>query len=371
METLSEASFDQLLRHSDDICVSIYMTTTPANFREDKSRLRDLIQKSERKISILHGNTPIAAKLNEKLRSLLDQNLWTHQGKGLAYFLSPNYEETYFLPYEFDSYAAVDTSFHISPLLHLMERRQKFYVLALNQSQVKLYNCSYQGIKSVKVPGLPENATDALWYRQTEKLGERRQIPGAGSVHGEGDEAHQAGVWVTEFLQKVDQALAHYLKNSREHLLLAASSPMQALYRGICSYRYLLPNGIQANPQRTDVKKIHAESIKIMEKIYLKPAERAFNIFTEFDAKNSPKVTVDPADSLKAARNGKIDTLLISKTPVLAEGFGEELGSGNEVSNVFQNLIEAAVRETLLRGGRVYQANRLPHGAPVGAIFRY
>ena len=141
MDILKQKDLHQLINTSGEWCVSIYMPTHQfgREQQQDPIRFKNLLTKAEEKLLDSGLRRPEVQELMRPAESLLDdEDFWRHQSDGLAVFLSPNSSRTFRLPSKFDELVVVARNFQIKPLLPLLSKDGKFYILALSMNEVRL-----------------------------------------------------------------------------------------------------------------------------------------------------------------------------------------------------------------------------------------
>lgn len=177
---LTRSELEQLMRHTNDVCVSLFMPTNqvrPEKQQEDRIRLKNLLQQAKTQIMAFAPDlrTPSVEQLLEPAARLIENGrFWQYQSDGLAVFLSNTDEPAhqahiYRLPLTFETQVVVANRFIVKPLLPLFTGNGRFYILALSQNHVRLLQGTRDSIGEVEVPGLPANMAEALWLDDPEK----------------------------------------------------------------------------------------------------------------------------------------------------------------------------------------------------------
>lgn len=173
METLTRRDLDALLAAEGPHCVSLYMPThrTGREIREDGTRFSNVIRRAEEELRT-QGVKGI------QLRSVLDSLselhrdgvFWQNQSDGLALFFDgskgfegPGAERKLFrLPLAFQEQVVVGPRFHVLPLLPLLQGEGRFYILAVSQDSVRLFEGTRQSVHQIADDRLPKNMREAL-----------------------------------------------------------------------------------------------------------------------------------------------------------------------------------------------------------------
>ena len=142
MDTLKQTDLEELIETSGDWCISMYM---PAHRygreqQQDPIRFKNLIARAQEELLVSGIHQPEIRELMRPAENLLrDEGFWQHQSDGLAVFLSPDSFRTYRLLSRFDETVVIADNFQIKPLLHLLNKNERFYILALSLNEVRLF----------------------------------------------------------------------------------------------------------------------------------------------------------------------------------------------------------------------------------------
>ena len=172
MKALKREDLKELISEQKGICVSLYMHTHRAGSetQQDPIRLKNLLKEAEEGLIRAGLRTPEADGLLKPAKDLLlDGLFWKHQSDGLVIFLSQDFFRFYRVPAEFPDIAVVTGRFHLKPLLSYFSGDGRFYVLALSQNEVRLYDGSRFSLSGVDLEGMPRSLSDALRYDDPEK----------------------------------------------------------------------------------------------------------------------------------------------------------------------------------------------------------
>jgi hypothetical protein len=117
--------------------------------------------------------------------------------------------------------------FYVKPLLRAIAFPQAAFVLALAAGSVRLVEITRDGpALTVDVPGLPSDAASAAGKASLADRSPDRRIQGS-----EGQK-----VRLRQYARKVDQALRGVLTGLEPPLILAATGPLDNIYRSLSSY---------------------------------------------------------------------------------------------------------------------------------------
>lgn len=156
------------------LCISIFMPTHRMwpETQQDPIRLKNLLRIAEENLIRNGLRSPEAKKLLEPSQVfLIDTSFWRYQSDGLAIFLSSDVFQYYRLPLKFGEFAVVTHRFNIKPLLPLFNSDGHFFVLALSQNKIRLFQSTRYSISEMDLEKthVPTSISEALRYTEFEK----------------------------------------------------------------------------------------------------------------------------------------------------------------------------------------------------------
>jgi hypothetical protein len=158
MDVSSSADVKALSEERSGRHVSLYAPTHRAGpeTQQDPIRLENLVREAEEHLIAGGLRAPNAQELLAPAEKLVqDSLLWRHHSDGLAIFLSAETARHYRLPLGFDELLVVAESHHITPLLPLLSRDGRFYILAISRNEARLLQGTGYGVDEVDLEGVP------------------------------------------------------------------------------------------------------------------------------------------------------------------------------------------------------------------------
>lgn len=387
MNQLSHEDVTRLAGTQADPAVTIYMPLISKSTQQatNRIRLKNLVTKAHTALVEEHGMEPDAAEtFMEPVQRLVAHNrFWGEPGQGgLAIFLTADDEHTYRLPLSFEEQAVVSDRFYLKPMLSLLARNGRFYVLALSLGQVNLFEGTQYDMQEVVLgDDVPQNLEEALqwddpeqrlqWHTSTDSVSGRPAV-----FHGHGvtsDETKKE--YVLRYFQRIDAGLQSILRDEEAPLVLAAVDYLLPLYQEANSYEHLLDSALKIDPQSLSTAELHERAWnEILEPYFAQNQEAAATHFQELA--ETDRASADLAEVVRAAHYGQVDVLFAAKDQ-------EQWGAFNEAQNQVvlhdnagdgnYDLINLAAVQTLLHSGTVYLVEQedMPQRQAVAAIFRY
>ena len=358
---------ERLLEARDDLSVSIYLPTSPLTQEAQASRIelknlaREAIDQLEAANADRHGIEEIRDALDELVD---DEDFWAEQARSLALFASPAGARTFRLPSRLPQVVEVADRFYVKPLLRATTFPQAAFVLALAAGSVRLVEVLRDGPPFVvSVPELPKDAASAA---RKASIADRSP---SGRVQGsEGQKLR-----LRQYARKVEQALRGVVTGLELPLILAATDPLDAIYRSVNTYPGLVEPGIRRSPENMSDGELADAAREVLDAVY---AAELAELRTLFDLRSSQgRTSTDVAEVARAATQGAVDTLLVDieeKVPGMVDEVSGAVTFADDDA-VSYGVVDEVAKRVLLRGGRVLavRAPDLPGGGPVAAVLRY
>lgn len=362
-------------------CVTLYLALAPGTpnqtAKANELEWRELIRSIEPKAQ---GLAPAARELLEPL-SDLDALLpeGSPEGQSLAVFRSADLFRVAWLDERVASRAVIGPHFFIRPILQEVSAGKTFYILALSQKNVRLLRCTMHSSEEVPFP--PATATNFDDYMATAKpdhtLDNRASggpDMGAGGVmFGTAADSVDRDQYLAHFYRQIDKGLNEVLHDKKEPVVLAGVEYELPIYRSASKFPHLAEEAVQGAPNSLKAGEMHARAIEAIRRCYELKVDEAL---AEYNHKVGGGATNRLKDVLTAAHDGRIKTLIVSDsietTGVFDEATytvkGRETGTTDD-----EDLVNDAAVQTILHAGQIFVApnDKMPHGSPVAAIYRF
>ena len=362
-------------------CVSIYLPLNSGSRENggDPLRLKKLAEDAERQL-ISRGFTPGQIEpLLMTVHSLPDSEAWTSRGRSMVVLVGP--DTSMFLSFDvpLGPEAWGDDHFHVRPLLPLTVESDRFFLLALSERKVQLYEGDGQGLKPVRVAGMPKNIDDALQIDGADRGSQTHSANAGGHgragaiFHGHGGKADTAKTNLRDYFQQVATALDRHLQQHRELLVVATVGENMPIWREVSRYSHLSAEFVPGSPDRTPLGKIHDKALRLVEAQFDREAQDAYARLCA--AKGTPRAVIGLGQVLPAASEGKIDTLFVDCNKPICGRFDPASG-GVEVQDCASgrnvgDLLDVAIQETLNHRGKVFPLDSDGDLVPAEALLRY
>ncbi|MGQ0593004.1 MAG: baeRF3 domain-containing protein [Gammaproteobacteria bacterium] len=361
--------------------VSLFMPTarTGVEIQQGPIRFKNLISEVESQLKEQEKKKPeIEALLNPAQQRLQDDDFWQHQSDGLAFFLARGFAQSFCLAERFEELAVVEHRFHLKPLFPLISGDGAFYLLALSQNQVRLFQGSRDHISEVILgEEVPRSLADALGHDLTE---EHLQLhTGGGDVsspiyHAQGAGKDDVKPELRKFLSLVDEGLKKSLGHTGAPLVLAGVDYLLPIYRAVSGYPEVLEEGIIGNPETRGGEALHEQAWQLVgPRFHARRSEARERFYAMASREKSSKRLTEV---LLAAVDGRIETLFVASGVRQWGTFDSEkrvIDLHDAAHPNDEDLLDLAAVQTYLNGGTVYvvKPGEVPGGDLSAAVLRY
>jgi len=307
METITNKELTSLLKLPGQPCVSFYEPTQPGGAAKDPIQFKNLIAQAEAKLR-KSMDEDAAKKMLRPARRLLDErDFWKNTSEGLAFFLTPQEHRCYRLRRAFTPCVMVGPRFFVKPLFALIDAAPHYYVLALNQNHLRLWEGDASMLREVELKTMPTSLAEALKTHDRDETVSLRTIHGGSNAsaalfYGLGGGVDTAKDDLLQYFQKVDRGLHDYLP-AKAPLILAGVEYLWPIYRRANRHPHLLEHGIPGNPERCSAKELHERAWNLVRERYEEPIRKARERFAALAG--TGRTCSNPPEVIGAACQGR------------------------------------------------------------------
>ena len=357
-------------------CVSILMPVhNPPEDKQNSVRLRNALKKASAELE--QRGAQADEVLGQLRESIEEASFWEGRQNGLAIFCAPGFLRHYHVPLDLEDLVLVGNHFHITPLLQVFSQNARFYVLALSQNQVRLFECSRYHVSEVPLPeGTPRSLTDAMKFEDPDRQIALNQTErGSNSVHhAHGQPDEKGKVKIREFCKSLDNGIRDVLREQKAPLVLACVEFMAAIYKDANTYAQLTDDFVRGNPEGLKPEELRQNAWAVVEPYLFKGQQDSLARFGTMSGNGLTSKAIQ--EIVQAAYGGRVGALFVA--PGLHQwGTIDEdrlrVKKHDEPQTGDEDLLAVAALQTLLHGGDVYtvEQDQIPDNAPVAALFRY
>jgi hypothetical protein len=371
-----------LLADQDAPCVSLYQPTHrrhPEN-QQDPVRYRNLLKMLEESLGLQYSSKSAEEILNPFQRLADDASFWNHTEDGLAVMGNSSLFRVFKLQRPVPELAVVADSFHVKPLLRIVQSADRYQVLSLNRREIKLFEGNRDVLDEIELAeDIPGTITEALGPELTEPHQTVSSYGGTalGSSmrHAHGSRKDELDIDDERFFRAVDRGiLEKHSRPSELPLILAALPQHHHLFHQVSHNPLLLTTGIMMDPNTLAIDQLREKAWEIMEPEF---RARLKKLADEFLDAKSKGLGSDHLETIaEAATRGRIESLMVEADRHISGRIDPTTGSVKrselehpEVDDLLDDLAE----HVLKTGGQVVVVPSLQMPAKTGAAasFRF
>jgi Bacterial archaeo-eukaryotic release factor family 3 len=283
MRPLTTEALRELLKDHEPPCISLYQPTHRANpdALQDPIRYKNLVREADRSLREKYSGREVRPLL-EPLEALADDYpFWQHQRDGLAVLSAAGRFEVFRLPRPVKELVVVADTFHLKPLLRMLQSAGRYQVLGLDRHKAALYEGNRDALEALDVGDMPATITAALGEQLTEPqqavgvYGKRAGAGpmahgGTGSFPGLGGKKDEVDKDVERFFRVIDrEVLDRFSRPSGLPLILVALPEYHAEFRRVSRNPFLQPDGVEKDPGSMTPEQLRVEVWRVVEPAYL------------------------------------------------------------------------------------------------------
>jgi len=345
-------------------CASVFMPTFPFTNRgtEDAIRLKKLSAELASRLmdrSLRRGD---AQDFVEPLLKLPTSANWARRQAGVAAFLAPGLFALFDLDQTVEEAVVIATRFYLRPLLPMVGPAIDFYLLAISRNKCRLLRCSHDSFTSIELPHVAGGMQTALNLQGADR-GEQVHSAMRGDLgkeaavfHGQGGHRDTIGQEITEYCRLVEHELRSQLADSSLPVILAGVTHETEILRRLSS-QVVVAESLAGCFDHASDSDLFRQALPIakrhFELVRRQPIDRFRTLL------DRSLVVENSGEVLAAAREGRIDTLLIQDgaSRMQARGHLPDLSTITHGVELMSDLEEIAIEQTLLHGGSVCTAS--------------
>ena len=382
---LDQSLLNTLLNDATAPCVSVYLPTMRkgADTRENSIRYKRMLQQAHHELA--RKDAAAADRLLGGLEAIAeDEDFWQHQMDALAVFADGSGRQMLVKiprPVAGDGIAAVADSFHVKPILRVLQQPGRYQLLAVSQKHVTLYEGDRDRLDVVPLnPDVPKSIVEALGGQLDDanaSVNRGGSVAHSGMIGGGHDNRDERDAELERFFRVVDKAVYDYHGRRGDlPLYLAADVDYHARFQKASHHPRLQKEGVRINP---DAVEVNTERLRKEMEAIITPAADA-QTAEMVEQYGNAKAQQLGSDDLKkvgeAAAMGRVRLLFIDADQRVGGRVDPTTGgvklmkeTNPDVDDVLDDLAELVLRN----GGdvRVLPGDLHPSDTGAAAIFRY
>jgi len=382
VDLLTTQTLRSLVQAHEPPCVSVYQPTHrhhPDN-QQDRIRFKNLVRAVEDSLRQTYSGRETGSLLAPLQALVDDAAFWNHTLDGLAVLAAAGVFRVFQFQRSVKELAVVADSFHVKPLLRVVQSADRYQVLGLTRHTARVFEGNRYALDELDPGEFPADIETALGDELTEP---HRTVASYGTgtggpgpmYHGHGSREDEIDKDTERYFRAVDRAvIAQLSKPSGLPLVLAALSEHQPVFRSLSQSQALLPGGVVGNPEAMSAEQLREAAWQTVEPQFLARLAELTEAFTSGVAHQ--KATSDLADAARAAIDGRVATLLVEAERVVPGRLDPTTGAiapgaleDPDVGDMLDDLAEAVLRT----GGDVVVVpkERMPSSSGLAATMRY
>ncbi|MBK8487128.1 MAG: hypothetical protein KA954_08405 [Chitinophagales bacterium] len=384
MPLITKKEIAELSDVNQENCISIFIPTHRAGKKvlqgEDTLVLKNQLKEVNNKLTNKGFSAGDIKKIMAPVQQLIDDtSFWREQSDGLAIFIAEGFSKVYTLPVHFQEYNYVSNSFYLKPLMPMFVGDGNFYLLMLERSNVKLYECTHHSFTEIKIDDcIPETKQDVVGYDYEQKnLQFRTGQAGHGAMyHGQEAATGKQRNEIKRYLRAINDGLSPLLKKDTIPMLIAAQDPQFDIYKEVNTYPNVMEENLMVNFGDTDIYEIHELAWEKMASVFDQKRKDKIALFA--DEQGTGKTAIGIDEIIPAAINGKVDALFCENISDIFGNYKEENGTitvtQREEDDNTISLMNVAAVKTFLNGGEVYLLDKeeMPNSnSRINALYRF
>lgn len=319
MNNLDEDYAAGVLDNCDPPCLSLYQPTHrhhPDN-QQDPILFGNLVKELEESLLKQLPKEEVRILLEPFLTLADNRDFWNHALDGLAVLGAKGIFRVYKLHRPVAKLAIVADSFHIKPLMRILQSADRYHVLGLNRQEIKLFEGNRDALDEIELhQDVPRKLTDALGEELTDPhltVASYGGISGTQGAmhHGQGGKKAEVDGDAERFFRAVDRGiLEHHSRPSGLPLILAALTEHHHMFHEVSANPFLVDESIDVHPDSlSSIDELRVRAWQLMEPRYL---ARLAELVEQFgNAKSQDLGDDDLSQVARAAVGGRVATLLI------------------------------------------------------------
>lgn len=381
MQQVNLQALTYFLERQEGQCLSLYQPTHrshPEN-QQDAIRYKNLVKKLEQSLAEKYDKAKVESLMAPFHELGEDREFWQKQTlDGLAILADEEHFQIFKLQRQPEEFAVVSDSFHLKPLLRITQTQDRFQVLCVSRTEIRLFEGTRDGLDGVMLADEFPTHIDDVIDEDATPVSPYSLVPSnrQGQVFFQGGRKDAVQADKERFLGAVARALYNDIsKAGQMPVVLVGLAENLGSFRKANHNPYVLDQEVDIDPTSLTVAQLLDKTWPIVESVAAKRVQEEIERFNQ--AHGTGLANGDLNRTLAAILDGRVATLLVDaekrvagkvnredRTIELSEDF-----SNPEVEDVLDDLAEMVLR----RGGevKVIPSQYMPTDSGVASIYRY
>ena len=382
MDSLVNDFATGVLARTPPPCLSLYQPTHRhhPDSQQDPIRFRNLVKRLEESLRQKYSASDAGPLLQAFYALADDARFWERSRDGLAVLAAPGLLRIYRFQRTVPELGIVADSFHVKPLLRILQSADRYQVLGLSREKVRLYEGNRDVLDELEWSSDAAEALAEALEADTKQANLSIWTHGsdsgrAGVYQSQGSEERAVDSAAERFFRAVDRmVLEHYSRPSGLPLLLASLPQHQGSFRLVSRNPFLMSAGIDTDPNALTLDELRGRTWQIIEPYYL---ERLAGLVETFGSAQANGLGSDDlAEVAASAVGGRVATLLVEAErhiPGRVDTVSGEIEFDELANPVVDDLLDDIAERVLGTRGQVVivPAERMPTRSGLAAIYRF
>ncbi len=368
MTRLNLPTIDELITLANarsDVCVSIYLETSPLKLNRDYCRLelQGMIKKALTEIEAAGFDKRRLATLKQTLEEVAGpDDFCLNQANSLAILATPDASWVFNLANRLVNQLSISDRFYLKPLFRALTFSQKAYILALSENMVKVISLQPESEPiELDQPDLPQDALSALNLPSMTASHKGPENPVDGS---------ERKMRLADYARKVNEALVSLDQKDDAPFILVATEPLASIFRKEATVK-MTEGGVMTSPDKLSDSELIALARPVLDQHYQDELSEVRELFEQRSGQKL--VAMDVAEVAKAATYGMISLVLVDFDRNIS-GYIDENGNiefSDEPGSY--GLIDEIVKRSLESGARILAVRQddMVGDSGIAAVLRY
>ncbi|HYG38602.1 MAG TPA: hypothetical protein VD908_08290 [Cytophagales bacterium] len=348
------------------------------NGNSSQKLIKDLLREVNQKLSESSYRQEVEA-VKQKLDTIADNIRFEADTKGVAVFISSDHYEIVPLPFTIESRALVGYGFHVRDLVFAMNSLEEYMVLHISEKRVLTLRGSGEQLSEIKIPDMPESIFEMGTYSDDVRYTDQHvSVSGNSNFVAQGEQDDTLSK-LTNYINKIDNALAKYLGQENIRFVLLGVERNHGYFKKLSKNLDKQLTGIYGNYDHYSHRAI-AELV--WPEVHKKIAEEKEGYLRQLDEAVGRKQSISGiSQAWQAAAEGRVKTLIVEKEyqcPAILsdDGFRIDLRvDGAEVTpdKLKEDAVDDLIELVLSKGGDIVfvENGKLETHQHLAAITRY
>lgn len=379
MTVLNRENVIKLMTNSHNPSISLYIPTHSVGPEKKQNRIRfkNATDRAEKLLKNA-GMEAYRSLLEPVYQVPLESESWDLHAETLAIFSSQDIFSSFKLPFQCPAEEILGPHFNIKPLIRFLMYDRPFYILALSQNDVRLFQSTFYETIQMDVKELSEDLTRLFPREKEKKLQFHTGSSGSSGkknvlYHGQGAGKDDNNVEISKLFRVIDQIVVKTLHGENAPLIIAAVEYLHPLYKEVNSYQNICDPGVIGNPDELSGDELQFLAKEIIDQSFEQSVNQEYNNLLSLQPKE--KASTDDETIIKAAAQGRVKSLFVDQDAACFGVFDEKTQDvtclNDEAEPGMEDLCNFAAIKTILQGGAVYLLPEKHKTSKMAAIFRY